>query len=123
MYWTRIVEQADEKLKKAHEEEHSKRSDFEEEEKKLSILQGNYENTKQNLKPIEEKIAQHKSEIDVISEKYLQTQKARITVQRNIKQKMTECDTILKECKVREYIETDISVSTSNDSLYLYVGL
>lgn len=117
------MEQADEKLKKAHEEEHSKRNDFEEEDKKLSMLQGNYENTKQNLKSIEEKLAQHKSEIDVISEKYLQTQKAHITVQRNIRQKMTECDTILKECKVREYIETDVSVSTSNDSLYLYVGL
>ncbi|XP_025156761.1 structural maintenance of chromosomes protein 1A-like isoform X2 [Harpegnathos saltator] len=98
--WTRIMEQADAKLSETHRQENSKKSAIEQEEEELSRLQKDYTNIKQNLVDLENRIAQCKLNIDVISKSYLQAERARILVQKEIEQQKGKFDTILKECKM-----------------------
>lgn len=94
------MEQANTKLIEMHQQEHSTKKAVEQEEKKLSKLQEDRAIVKENLVNAENKIAQCKSQIDVISKLYLETQRMDIIVQRKIGQQKAECDNILKECKV-----------------------
>lgn len=72
----------------------------EKEEKNLSELRDYYTNMKENLTKMEKKIGELRSQVGIISKLFLQTQKTRVTIQREIEQKITQCNIILNECKV-----------------------
>lgn len=104
MKWKRVVEQANAELNKMYRQEHHEKIKIEREETKMLKLKNNYTNVKNDLENVEKKLAQHRSQISVIEKLYLESQKAHIGVQRKIEQKKIECNTVLKECKVRELL-------------------
>lgn len=103
--WERAEEEADTKLNKLQQQERRAKIKIEREETKMSKLKDNYTHLKKDLENLEKKMAQHKSQIDVIGKLYLESQKEHIAVQRKIEQKAIECNTILKDCKVCEFLK------------------
>lgn len=103
--WKRAEEKADAELNKAHEQEYHAKINIEREETKMSKLKNNYINTKKNLEIIEKKLAQQKLQIDITGKLYLESQKAHIAVQKKIEQKKIECNSVLKDCKVCEFLK------------------
>lgn len=98
--WKHAEEQADAKLNKVYQQERHAKIKIEREQTKMSKIKNNYTNIKNDLENVEKKLAQHKSQIDVIGKLYLESQKTLIAVQRKIELKKIECNTVLKNCKV-----------------------
>lgn len=117
MKWKHTLEQADAELDKVHQQ-HQKHHDMikiEQEEIKMSKLEDNYTDKKKDLENVKETLTQHRSEIRVIEELYLKSQKAHIAVQRKIKQQEIKCNTILKECKVCEFLKNVKNIYYKNE--------
>lgn len=117
MKWKQAAEQADAKLSKVCQKERHVKIKIEQEEKKMSELKNNHTDAKKNLEEMEKKLAEYRSQISVIGKLHLKSQKAHITVQRQIEEKKIECNTILKECKVCEFLMKLKDLHISKDQL------
>lgn len=96
------MEQADTRLSEINQQEHSIRKAIEQEEEKFLKLRKDCAIAKENIVGVENEMDQTKSKIDINAKLYLATRKTGIIIQRKIEQQKTECDNILKECKVYE---------------------
>lgn len=123
--WERAVEQANAELNKIREEERQAKIDVEQEETKMSKFKDNYTNVKKDLENKEKKLAELRLQIGVIGKLYLESQKAHFAVHRKIEQKKIECNTILKECKVCEFLKKlkDFYFKSSAVKDLLHIGL
>ncbi|XP_011872803.1 PREDICTED: structural maintenance of chromosomes protein 1A-like [Vollenhovia emeryi] len=102
--WKHAEEQADAELDKVYWQKRHVKITIEQDEEEMSKLKTSYTKLEKNLENVEIKLAQHRSQIDVIGTLYLESQKAHIAVQRKIEQKKIECNTVLKECKMEDFI-------------------
>lgn len=68
-------------------------------------LQNDYKTKNNYLEDVKKKLDQCRSRIGVISKLYLENQKAYMAIQSKIEQKKAKCETILKECKVSEFLK------------------
>lgn len=98
--WTCITEKANAKLSEMHLREDFMKNTIEQQKEKFSQLQKDCANIKENLMDVENGITQCRSQINVISESYMKTQKEHIVIKKKIEQRKVEYDTIFKECKV-----------------------
>jgi len=103
--WKRVVEQADAELNKIYQQKHHIKIKIEQEETQMLKLKDNCTNMKKNLENVEKELIQHKLQIDDIEKLYLENQKAHIAVQKEIEKEKIKCNTILKECKVCEFLK------------------
>ncbi|XP_077268586.1 structural maintenance of chromosomes protein 1A-like isoform X2 [Temnothorax americanus] len=118
--WKSAVEQADAKLKKALQQERDAKIKIEREETEMSKLKNDYTNKKKDLENVEKELAQYSSQVNVIGNLYLKSQKALIAVQKKIEEKKIECNTIINECKIEDFIipMSETSHRTSEDSFF-----
>ncbi|TGZ53900.1 Collagen alpha-2(I) chain [Temnothorax longispinosus] len=118
--WKSAVEQADAELKKAYQQERDAKIKIEREETEMSKLKDDYTNKKKDLENTEKKLAQYRSQVNVIGNLYLERQKALIVVQKKIEQKKVECNTIINECKIEDFIipMSETSHRTPEDSFF-----
>jgi len=92
-------------LNKIYQQERHVKIKIEREETQMLKLKDNCTNMKKNLENVEKELAQHKLQIDDIEKLYLESQKAYIAVQKEIEKKKIKCNTVLKECKVCEFLK------------------
>ncbi|XP_024889323.1 structural maintenance of chromosomes protein 1A-like isoform X2 [Temnothorax curvispinosus] len=120
--WKSAVEQADAELKKAYQQERDAKIKIEREETEMSKLKDDYTNKIKDLENTEKKLAQYRSRVNVIGNLYLESQKELIGVQKKIEQKKIECNTIINECKIEDFIipmsETSHPHRTPEDSFF-----
>lgn len=99
------VEEADAEYNKACEQVQDIRIAIEQKETRLLHLKNERTIIEKNLEDVEEELVQCRSRIGIISKSYLESQKAYMAMWSKIEQKKAECDTILKECKVRQFLK------------------
>ena len=105
MKWQQAVEHADTEWNKVCQQECRAKIKVEQEETKMSRLKDNYTKVAKDLDNMTKKLAEYKSQISINGKLYLEAQKAHIAVQRKIRQIKIECNIILKECKVYEFLK------------------
>lgn len=105
MKWQQAVEHADIEWNKVYQQERHAKIKIEQKETKISKLKDNYTNVAKDLEDVKKKLDEHKSQISVNEKLYLEGRKAHIAVQRKIQQIKIECNIILKECKVYEFLK------------------
>ncbi|XP_018301786.1 structural maintenance of chromosomes protein 1A-like [Mycetomoellerius zeteki] len=103
--WQQAVEHADIEWNKVYQQERHAKIKIEQKETKISKLKDNYTNVAKDLEDVKKKLDEHKSQISVNEKLYLEGRKAHIAVQRKIQQIKIECNIILKECKVYEFLK------------------
>ncbi|XP_071568818.1 LOW QUALITY PROTEIN: structural maintenance of chromosomes protein 1A-like [Temnothorax nylanderi] len=118
--WKSAVEQADAELKKAYQQKRNAKIKIEREETEMSKLKDYYTNKKKVLENMEKKLAQYSLQVDVIGNVYLGSQMGLIAVQKKIEEKKIECNTIINECKIEDFIipMSETSHRTPEDSFF-----
>lgn len=117
LQWKHAAEKADAELLELHSKENIARIAIEEKETNLLELKNNCTAIQKNIRDVEKELAQYKSQIEVIIKSDLSSlQKIHINMQRKRNQRKTECNSILTECKVREYLKNIDSRSFPDNS-------
>lgn len=105
MKWKHSKEQAEAELNKLYQQERDVIIEIQQKETKMLELKDIHTNKKNDLEIVERELTQYKSQIDVFGKLYLESQKTLIIVQKKIEQKKIECNTVLKDCKVCEFLK------------------
>lgn len=105
MKYNRAIEQAEAEYMKACEQERDITTTLEQEERKILNLKTECTILKKDLQEAKNQCIQCNLQIDIITKKYLERRKIYLKVGERMAQKKSECENILKECKVREFLK------------------